>query len=99
VIQHRAMGFNRRKLEDQRREIAEKEAANRRATDAQVLEDAERLIGAWNERKPNECQCCSRRPLVQPLQRAFGFCGCGARLAGPSTRLTFARSTVIQTRR
>jgi hypothetical protein len=45
------MGFNRRKLEDQRREAAEKEAANRRATDAQVLEDAERLIGAWNERQ------------------------------------------------
>ena len=33
------MGFNRRKMEDQRREAAEKEAANRRATDAQVLED------------------------------------------------------------
>ena len=40
------MGFNRRKLEDQRREAAEKEAATRRATDAQVLEDAERLMGA-----------------------------------------------------
>jgi len=37
------MGFNRRKMEDQRREAAEKEAATRRATDAQVLEDAERL--------------------------------------------------------
>ena len=45
------MGFNRRKLEDQRREAAEKEAATRRATDAQVLEDAERLIAAWNERQ------------------------------------------------
>jgi hypothetical protein len=45
------MGFNRRKLEDQRRESAEKEAADRRATDAQVLEDAERLITAWNERQ------------------------------------------------
>jgi hypothetical protein len=45
------MGFNRRKLEDQRRQAAEKEAAERRATDAQVLEDAERLIGAWNERQ------------------------------------------------
>jgi len=29
----------------------EKEAAARRATDAQVLEDAERLIAAWNERQ------------------------------------------------
>jgi beta-phosphoglucomutase-like phosphatase (HAD superfamily) len=45
------MGFNRRKLEDQRREAANKEAAKRRATDAQVLEDAERLIAAWNERQ------------------------------------------------
>jgi hypothetical protein len=46
-----AMGFNKRKIEDQRREAAEKEAASRRATDAQVLEDAERLIAAWNERQ------------------------------------------------
>src|SRR6266852_8107987 len=45
------MGFNRRKTEDQRRQAAEKEAARRRATDPQVLEDAERLIGAWNERQ------------------------------------------------
>jgi hypothetical protein len=45
------MSFNRRKMEDQRRQVAEKEAANRRATDAQVLEDAERLIAAWNERQ------------------------------------------------
>jgi hypothetical protein len=45
------MGFNRRKLEDQRRQAAEKEAAARRATEAQVLEDAERLIAAWNERQ------------------------------------------------
>jgi hypothetical protein len=33
------------------RQAAEKEAATRRATDAQVLEDAERLIDAWNERQ------------------------------------------------
>jgi hypothetical protein len=45
------MGFNRRKMEDQRRQAVEKEAAGRRATDAQVLEDAERLITAWNERQ------------------------------------------------
>jgi hypothetical protein len=45
------MGFNRRKREDQRRQVAEKEAAAHRATDAQVLEDAERLIAAWNERQ------------------------------------------------
>jgi hypothetical protein len=45
------MGFNRRKMEDQRRTAAEKEATTRRATDAQVLEDAGHLIAAWNERQ------------------------------------------------
>jgi hypothetical protein len=45
------MGFNRRKMEDRRRDGAEKEAATRRLTDAQVLEDAEGLIAAWNERQ------------------------------------------------
>jgi hypothetical protein len=45
------MGFNRRKMEDQRRAAAEKEAACQRATEAQVFEDAERLIAAWNERQ------------------------------------------------
>jgi hypothetical protein len=48
------MGFDRRKMEDQRRQVAEKEAAARRATDAQVLEDADRLIAAWNERQANQ---------------------------------------------
>ena len=52
------MGFNRRKMEDQRRDAAEKEAAKRRATDAQVLEDAERLIAAWNERQ------AKRMPMI-----------------------------------
>jgi hypothetical protein len=45
------MGFNRRKMEDERRRVAEKEAATRRTTGVQVLEDAERLIAAWNERQ------------------------------------------------
>jgi hypothetical protein len=52
------MGFNRRKMEDQRRQVAEKEAASRRATDAQLLEDAERLIAAWNERQ------AKRMPMI-----------------------------------
>jgi hypothetical protein len=45
------MGLNKRKMEDQRRQAAQKEAAARHATDAQVLEAAERLIAAWNERQ------------------------------------------------
>jgi hypothetical protein len=54
------MGFNRRKMEDRRRDAAEKEAAGRRATDAQVLEDAERLIAAWNQRQ------IKRMPMLFP---------------------------------
>jgi hypothetical protein len=45
------MGFNLRKMEANRKARADKEAAIRRETDAQVLEDAERLIGARNERQ------------------------------------------------
>jgi hypothetical protein len=45
------MGFNRRKMEDERRRAAEKEAVGRRATDTRLLEDAERLIAAWNKRQ------------------------------------------------
>jgi hypothetical protein len=45
------MGFNRRKWEAEQRHAAEKKAAEQRAADAQVLEDAERLIAVWNERQ------------------------------------------------
>jgi hypothetical protein len=45
------MGLNKRKMEDARRQEAEKEAAARRATDRQILEDAEQLVTAWNERQ------------------------------------------------
>ena len=54
IGQRSGMGFNRRKMQDQRRQVAEKEAATRRATDAQMLEDAERLISAWNERQARQ---------------------------------------------
>ena len=45
------MGFNRRKMEAQRKAQAGAEAAARRAADSQVFADAERLIAAWNERQ------------------------------------------------
>jgi hypothetical protein len=44
------MGFNKRKAEARRAAAAEKEAAAKRATEAQVLQDAGRLVAAWNER-------------------------------------------------
>ena len=93
------MGFNKRKLVDQRREAAEKEAAKRRSTDAQVLEDAERLIAAWNKRQ------ALRAPMIfsptrsaPPSKLAIGFCGFAARRAARSAALIFAGSIAIPTR-
>ena len=45
------MGYNRRKMEADRKAQADAEAAARRASDAQVPVDAENLIAAWNERQ------------------------------------------------
>ncbi|MFZ2082531.1 MAG: hypothetical protein WAV38_38920 [Xanthobacteraceae bacterium] len=67
------MGFNRRKLVDQRREAAEKEAANRRATDAQVLEDAERLIAAWNERQAKQMPMLFSPTIGPAIAGGFWF--------------------------
>jgi hypothetical protein len=46
-----AKGFNRRKIEADRKAKADAEAEAKRATDAQVLADAEALIAAWNDRQ------------------------------------------------
>jgi hypothetical protein len=67
------MGFNRRKMEDQRREAAEKEAATRRATDAQVLEDAERLIAAWNERQALRAPMIFSPTIGAAIAAGYGF--------------------------
>ena len=89
------MGFNRRKMEDQRRQAAVKEAAARRATEAQVLEDAERLIDAWNERQAKRMPMLFCRRSAPRSPRAIGSCGCAARPAAPRTRSTCARSIDI----
>jgi hypothetical protein len=45
------MGFNKRRMDSERTAAAEKEAAARRALGPQILEDAERLVAAWNARQ------------------------------------------------
>jgi hypothetical protein len=73
AIDHQTVGFNRRKLEDQRREAAEKEAENRRATDAQVFEDAERLIGVWNERQAKRMPMLFSPTIGAAITAAYWF--------------------------
>ena len=67
------MGFNRRKMEDERRQVAEKETAARRATDAQVLEDAERLIAAWNERQALRAPMIFSPPIGAAIRVGYWF--------------------------
>jgi hypothetical protein len=45
------MGFNRRKMDDERRREAERQAAAKRALDPQVRADALRFVTEWNERQ------------------------------------------------
>jgi hypothetical protein len=52
--EHSRMGFNRRKMEDERRRAAEKKGAEQRTTDPQIMEDAERLVAVWNERQKQQ---------------------------------------------
>jgi hypothetical protein len=86
------MGFNRRKMEDQRQQAAEKEAAGRRATDAQILEDAERLIAAWNQRQAKRMPMLFSPTICAAITAGYWFCGYAARLAAPQTRSTCGSS-------
>jgi hypothetical protein len=60
-------------MEDQRRETAGKEAGGRRATDAQVLEDAERLIAAWNEHPPKRMPMLFSPTIGAAIAAGFWF--------------------------
>ena len=89
------MGFNKRKLEDQRRHAAEKEAAARRALDPQIIADAERLIEHWNERQAKRLPMLFSPTIGPPSRAGIGSSGYAARLAAPRMRLICARSIGI----
>ena len=93
------MGFNKRKMEDARQTEADKEAAGRRATDAQMLEDAERLIAAWNERQAKRAPMLFAPTIGAAISARHCGYGYAAQPAAPRTRSTCARSTVTPTRR
>jgi hypothetical protein len=97
AAEHWGMGFNKRKMEDERRRAAEKEAAGQRATDA-LVEDAERLIAAWNERQAKRMPMLFS-PTIGAVVKA-GYCSCGYTVphAEQSVRLIYARWTVIPMR-
>ena len=67
------MGFNRRKMEADRKAKADAEAAAQRATDTQVLEDAERLIAAWNERQAKRAPMLFSPTIGAAVTAGFWF--------------------------
>jgi hypothetical protein len=87
------MGFNKHKMEDAHRQEAEKEAAARRATEKQILEDADHLITVWNERQAKRMLMLFSPTIGAPSRPAIGSCGRAARPAVPPAMSTCGRST------
>jgi hypothetical protein len=65
------MGFNKRKMEDRRRQEAEKEAAARRALGPRILEDSVKLVEVGNAR-----QAAHMPLLFSPTIEAAITAGC-----------------------
>ena len=78
------MGFNRRKMEAQRAAAAEKKAAAQHATEARILEDAGRLVAAWNERQTKRMPMLFSPTIGCALKAIIGSFGC----AVPACRTT-----------
>jgi hypothetical protein len=89
-------------MEDERRRATAKDTSARRATDAQVLEVAERLIAAWNERQAKRMPRLFSPTIGAAIAARYWFlwvcCPCAARLAEQSMPSTCGRSTVTATR-
>ena len=69
------MGFNKRKMEDRRRKAAEQEAAARRATEKQILEDAEHVISVWNERQAKRMPMLFSPTIGAAITAGYRFAG------------------------
>jgi hypothetical protein len=64
-------------MEDERRPAAAKEAATRRVTESQVLQDGERLIDAWNARQGKRMPTLFSPTIGAPLPFGDWFlCSC-----------------------
>jgi hypothetical protein len=64
----------------------------------QLLEDAGRLIAAWNERQAKRMPMLFSPTIGARSPRVIGFYGCAARRAAPQTRSTYERSIDTATR-
>jgi hypothetical protein len=67
------MGFNHRKMEDERRRAAAAKAAEQRASHPQVVEDAERLVAVWNERQTRQMPALFSPTIGAAIAAGFWF--------------------------
>ena len=75
------MGFNRRKMDAERKAKADAEAAAPRASDHQVLTDAEAPMAAWNQRQaPANALAVRAHDRRRARIQATTSCGSIARL-------------------
>jgi hypothetical protein len=85
-------------MEDRRRQAAEQEAAARRATERQILEDAEHLAAVWNERQAKRMPMLFSPTIGAAITAGVGFYGRAARPVGPPAMPTCERSIGIAAR-
>jgi hypothetical protein len=87
------MGFNKRKMEDRRRQATEKEAAARRTTEKQILEDAEHLITVWNERQAKRMPMLFSPTIGVAITAGYSFLRARCPPAAPPATSTCGRWT------
>ena len=87
------MGFNKRKMEDRRRQAADQEAAARRELGPQIIEDLVKLVEAWNARQAAHMPMLFSPTIEAAITAGYWFCGCAARPAAQPATLTCGRST------
>jgi len=95
--EHSGMGFNRRRLEDERRRAAANKAAEQRATDPQIVADAERLVAVWNERQKRQMPMLFAPTIGAAIAAGYWFLW--VRCPACRTPSICARSTGTTTRR
>jgi hypothetical protein len=95
------MGFNKRKMEDRRRQAAEQEAAAaaRRATEKQILEDADHLIAVWNERQAKRMPMLFSPTIGAAITAGYWFLWASCPPAAPLGTLIYGRSIGTVARR
>ena len=78
-------------MEDRRRQAAEKAAAARRATEKEILEDADHLVAVWNERQAKRMPMLFSPTIGAAITAGYWF----LRARCPACRKSGQRSALV----